>query len=465
MKKVLLFIALVQVLALNNGFAQPKIFTGTGDWTTAARWSGGTVPTSTQVVYIQGTCTISTAITRASTSETNIYNGTSLTISGTGSLTLNGTSVVNVENGTMSNAGTITVSAGTAISIYSDILNSFSNSGTIQNSGNIYLFPGNNGNNTFTNTGTINNNSGGAISGIGTINSTSITNPSGGIVGGYYDYSNSLGFPTHDCVTFSNNLVNNGIVKFSMVNTGTACTDFNRIAVSGQVTFGGTFTASGTATSGTYTLMTYGSRNGTTRFTNSTAPLGNGRHLNIAAANYGATSLTATVSATPLGIELLSFDVNTEGGKNKLAWTTASEINNSHIDIERSTDGTTFHNIGQVKGNNKPSSYQYVDASPFTMSYYRLKQVDFDGTETLSKVVSIAQQGKGKGLKVYPTLVSGSVLTVDTEGGQLRDFSITNLLGQQVLAGKTQQQIDVSRLSQGTYVLKVGTEVAKFVKQ
>ena len=178
-----------------------------------------------------------------------------------------------------------------------------------------------------------------------------------------------------------------------------------------------------------------------------------------------ALSGTGTTSAV-LPIELMSFDVqNTEGSKNQLTWATASELNNKHFDIERSTDGNTFHNIGQVRGNNKPSSYQFVDNQPFATSYYRLRQIDFDGTETLSKVVSVALKGKGKGLKVYPTLVSNGILSVNTEGGQLRDFSVTNLLGQQVLFGKTTQQLDVSALSQGTYVLKVGSEVAKFVKQ
>lgn len=175
---------------------------------------------------------------------------------------------------------------------------------------------------------------------------------------------------------------------------------------------------------------------------------------------------TGTQSSITLPIELAQFDVqNTEGSKNHLTWRTASEKDNSHFDIERSTDGNTFHSIGQVKGNNKPSSYQFVDNQPFAMSYYRLKQVDYDGTTTYSKVVSVEQKGKGKGLKVYPTLVSNGILTIDTEGGQLQDFSITNLLGQQVLAGKTTQQINVSRLSQGTYVLKVGAEQVKFIKQ
>jgi hypothetical protein len=66
---------------------------------------------------------------------------------------------------------------------------------------------------------------------------------------------------------------------------------------------------------------------------------------------------------------------------------------------------------------------------------------------------------------LYPTLVSNGILTVHTEGWQLRDYSVTNLLGRQVLVGKTTTQIDVSALAKGTYMLKVGNEVAKFVKQ
>jgi hypothetical protein len=193
-----------------------------------------------------------------------------------------------------------------------------------------------------------------------------------------------------------------------------------------------------------------------------------------AAAFFANTPIPNSFTGSVLPIELTAFDVqNTEGSKNHLTWTTASEVNNKHFDIERSTDGTTFHNIGQVRGNNKPSTYQFVDNQPFATSYYRLKQVDFDGTETYSKVVSVEQKGKGKGLKIYPTVVSNGILTVDTEGG---DVQIFNLLGQQVLNHATSASsyrmtstsptlINISALPQGTYVLKVGTEVAKFVKQ
>jgi Secretion system C-terminal sorting domain len=171
---------------------------------------------------------------------------------------------------------------------------------------------------------------------------------------------------------------------------------------------------------------------------------------------------TGTQNFLTLPIELTQFDANTEGSKNHLTWRTESEKNNKHFDIERSTDGTTFHNIGQVKGNNKPSSYQFVDNQPFATTYYRLRQMDNDGTETYSKIVSVVQTGKGKGLAVYPNPVSSLLNVVYTEGSF---FQILNLLGQQVLTGKTAAQVDVSALPQGSYILKVGAEQAKFLKQ
>jgi hypothetical protein len=95
------------------------------------------------------------------------------------------------------------------------------------------------------------------------------------------------------------------------------------------------------------------------------------------------------------------------------------------------------------------------------VTYYRLKQVDTDGKFEYSKVVSV--ESNGDGLRVYLTLVSDGVLTV--QGGQSDDCIVTNLLGQPVWMGKTTQQINVSALARGTYRLKVGSEVSKFVKQ
>jgi hypothetical protein len=184
--------------------------------------------------------------------------------------------------------------------------------------------------------------------------------------------------------------------------------------------------------------------------------------------------------SNPLPVELLSFSgINTEGG-NLLTWETANEVNNKGFDIERLAPptpqrGEIWESIGFKTANNKASTYQFLDVAPplgVGGLYYRLRQIDNDGKETLSKVIALQSKGtKGK-LSVYPNPVS-THLTIEviarneaTEGG---NFQILNLLGQQVLTGKTPPSgaggLDVSALPQGTYFLKVGAEQVKFVKQ
>jgi Secretion system C-terminal sorting domain len=65
-------------------------------------------------------------------------------------------------------------------------------------------------------------------------------------------------------------------------------------------------------------------------------------------------------------------------------------------------------------------------------------------------------------LKVYPTVSSG-VLTIETS--ETAVYQIFTLSEQQILTGKTGQRIDVSALPQGTYIVRVGSEQALFVKR
>lgn len=163
-----------------------------------------------------------------------------------------------------------------------------------------------------------------------------------------------------------------------------------------------------------------------------------------------------------LSVEWLSFTGYNKGSVNVLNWETANEVNNKGFQVERlNATGNVWDILGFKTANNKASSYDFMDNTPLSTSYYRLRQLDNDGKETFSKVISIASKGTDK-LKVYPNPVS-SVLTIETtEAG---DYHIFNLLGQQVLNGKATQRIDVSALPQGAYFLKVGAEQVKFVKQ
>lgn len=172
-----------------------------------------------------------------------------------------------------------------------------------------------------------------------------------------------------------------------------------------------------------------------------------------------------TVNAT-IPVELRTFSARSIQQTALLAWETASEINNKGFQIERQKANGNWDILGFVTAQGKGAKYEFTDNTPLSINYYRLRQIDINGKETFSKVVSVELKGVSN-LKIYPTLVK-NILTVETDitaTGEPKDFCIINLLGQQVMSGKLAQRLDVSALSEGTYVIKIGTAQAKFVKQ
>ncbi len=108
-----------------------------------------------------------------------------------------------------------------------------------------------------------------------------------------------------------------------------------------------------------------------------------------------------------LPITLLSFQAQVVDGLVRTEWITASEINNDFFTIERSKDGENWEDIGTVDGagdSNVQLSYAFIDDAPYTgISYYRLRQTDFDGTTTVSDPQAVEiKQGDAFGLdRVY----------------------------------------------------------------
>lgn len=118
----------------------------------------------------------------------------------------------------------------------------------------------------------------------------------------------------------------------------------------------------------------------------------------------------------------------------------------------------------------KNGTVSTLDVSPFSITFYRLKMMDMAGKITFSKIISLENNyaslrgtKQRRGIKVYPNSVS-NVLNIEYMDSS-RDYQVINLLGQQVMMGKPTKRLDVSALPQGTYMLKVGSEQAKFVKQ
>ncbi len=178
-------------------------------------------------------------------------------------------------------------------------------------------------------------------------------------------------------------------------------------------------------------------------------------------------SLTVTGFGVTLSVELLDFKgQNTEGG-NVLTWTTANEVNNKGFQVERrlgdsqqSTDDS-WTTLGFVAAKGKSATYTFTDDYRLsTVAYYRLRQIDNDGKETLSKVISIQTNGKPK-VRVYPSITKGE-LTV--EGAS--SFEVVNLIGQIVVKRNSQNLQDIvnlSNLTHGIYLVKgVDTEGVSF---
>ena len=165
-----------------------------------------------------------------------------------------------------------------------------------------------------------------------------------------------------------------------------------------------------------------------------------------------------------LPVELTHFKAqNTEGG-NLLIWQTATEVNVSHFDIEKSGDGKSFQKIGETKAEGKAATYEYLDKYPLsTTTYYRLKINDLDAQSSYSNIVSVANKKKGMRAKVYPNPF-GDNLTIDISLDKKSDLliEVMDILGRQVFQSKAentegsfQLPISLKQVPSGNYFLKI----------
>jgi hypothetical protein len=154
-----------------------------------------------------------------------------------------------------------------------------------------------------------------------------------------------------------------------------------------------------------------------------------------------------------LPVEYLKFEIS----KNTLLWTTASEVNNSHFEVERSKDGYHFTKIGEVKGNGNAhheNEYTYTDENPLeSLNFYRLKQVDYDGSYHYTKVL-MSKNNSFDNIKVLVNHADKSLQVFGLEASS--DISLFNSFGQQVLVSTIEsgENIDLSSFASGIYVLQ-----------
>jgi hypothetical protein len=154
----------------------------------------------------------------------------------------------------------------------------------------------------------------------------------------------------------------------------------------------------------------------------------------------------------------------------EITWTTASETNNDFFTIERSQDGREFIPIGVVDGagnSNTILNYKLMDADPYVgISYYRLKQTDFDGKFEYSEIKSVnfMKPNVGHNWSIYPNPsdISGVYLVTGLLESDLLQVQLTDLTGKVVFSDRLSTDnesanyfLDFNHVNSGIYYLTI----------
>ena len=181
-----------------------------------------------------------------------------------------------------------------------------------------------------------------------------------------------------------------------------------------------------------------------------------------------------TGSSTPLPVELLTFAATLAPQQPAvgLAWTTASEKNSARFEVERSTDGAAFATLGSVAAagsSSAPRGYAFTDASLPTLQarlYYRLRQVDADGTFSYSPVRTVALEARAaQALTLAPNPARTTTLSGAQAGAVVQVFdALGRLVVTATADGRGTAQVALpAALPTGVYVVRSGLHAVRLV--
>ncbi len=275
--------------------------------------------------------------------------------------------------------------------------------------------------------------------------------------------SNSFLAPPSDGTTYSVGATIGGATVVG-INTGSASTSFTDNAV-----YNGN----------TYYYRVYAFRYSADNLNGNSYAASRGRA-------YSETNFVSVLwsSASPLPVEFLSFTGIVKGVDVQLKWVTASEKENDHFILSRSSDGKQFSPIAEVKGCGTctaQNEYRFTDKQvPPGLYYYALQQTDRDGVISAPLFVTarLTEHGAYPSFKAYPNPSDG-VCFIETNGFSDADFrlNVFDVNGRKVCSNLklnagiqgTEQVTDLSMLESGTYVIELisATAIArtKFIRK
>ncbi|MEX1002309.1 MAG: T9SS type A sorting domain-containing protein [Crocinitomicaceae bacterium] len=189
--------------------------------------------------------------------------------------------------------------------------------------------------------------------------------------------------------------------------------------------------------------------------------------------------IVGEIICSPLPIELVSFTA-TYNESNRivdLEWITASENNNDYFTVERSADGVNWEKVLEKKGAGNSSqtlTYSEIDRNPFIgVSYYRLKQTDFNGKYEYSPIVQVNR--KVDKITVYPNPVKKAeemviyvennfspqedeMVLYSADGKIMRTFNLKEIVTEQ-----KSLIISTDDLNAGLYILRYNQECVRII--
>lgn len=174
--------------------------------------------------------------------------------------------------------------------------------------------------------------------------------------------------------------------------------------------------------------------------------------------NFGNNHI-AQLDIVILPVDLTSFSARIKTNSVNIDWTTATESNSDYFNVERSFDGSEFEVLGQKKaqGNSMENvNYSFLDESPINgINYYRLRQVDIDGSFRFSEIIPIEYSTGNNQFDIYPVPANGEISFASKIPCKLIIYNPSGQIVYDQTCNAGENSIDLYSLTSGLYFYTV----------
>lgn len=182
-------------------------------------------------------------------------------------------------------------------------------------------------------------------------------------------------------------------------------------------------------------------------------------------------SITELIECEKLPVELLEFSGSVEARGNLIEWSTASEIENDYFILEKSTDGIEYAEVSRIEGQGTVTSlsiYSYLDEDFSILNYYRLHQVDYDGSKENLGIIVLERSElyEPESIQIYPSVFEASIqISITAPKDENINLTLYDAMGRiysseqvSVIEGSNLISRDYSSLAIGTYFIKLESQ-------